>query len=70
MIHRVHRADIEECVRDIEFCWAERDGQKVLMYRICKGLGFRGWKNWEEVKEMKRDSIDPLPKEYRKVDAS
>ena len=55
---------MNECIRDIEFGWTEKNGRKVLMYRICKGLGFRGWKNWEEVKDIEQYNKDVLPREY------
>lgn len=47
----IHKGDIEQFVRNIEFRWIVRDEIKVLQYRVQKGDGFRGWGLWQDVRE-------------------
>jgi hypothetical protein len=66
----IEKNDIQRLISDIEFQWVwqkstlnteEKLGynltkeEKVLQYRVQRGDGFRGWSNWQNVKEVKRN---------------
>jgi hypothetical protein len=66
----IERNELQRMISDIEFRWVwqkstlnteEKLGydltkeEKVLQYRVQKGDGFRGWSDWQNVKEVKGD---------------
>jgi hypothetical protein len=66
----IEKNDIQRLISDIEFQWVWQKStlntekklgynltkeEKVLQYRVQRGDGFRGWSNWQNVKEVKRN---------------
>ena len=62
----IHKSDIQGFINDIDFKWDLRattldtektlgynitKEERVLQYRVQKGTSFRGWSNWQDVKE-------------------
>jgi hypothetical protein len=59
----IEKNDLQRMISDIEFRWVSKKTviktdhpidlikeEKVLQYRVQKGDGFRGWTDWQEVK--------------------